>query len=151
MVQRRWSGQMGPGACMEGAVRPSLMEIARGVSLQESRYPCPVRLTGRANRKCGHSLGIKIDARSLTMRDRTPKSSWMAIPIGFEPTTYSSANCRSIQLSYGIMDDYTSLYAVDYSTRQSIVNSFAWYRTMTFPRVSRTNATLAVAFLQLAR
>ena len=101
---------------MEGAVRPSLMEITRGVSLQESRYPCPVRLTGRADRKCGHSLGIKIDARSLTMRDRTPKSSWMAIPIGFEPTTYSSANCRSIQLSYGIMDDYTSLYAVDYST-----------------------------------
>lgn len=61
-------------------------------------------------------MGIKIDARSLTKRDRTPKSSWMAIPIGFEPTTYSSANCRSIQLSYGIMDDYTSLYAVDYST-----------------------------------
>ena len=40
----------------------------------------------------------------------------LAIPTGFEPATYSSANCRSIQLSYGIMDDYTSLYAVDYST-----------------------------------
>lgn len=31
-----------------------------------------------------------------------PIGSCTVIPVGLEPTTYSSANCRSIQLSYGI-------------------------------------------------